>query len=217
MRILCAVSLMVFLAMGITFLQPRHGDSAYFRAASPTSEQTADTASALSEKSTRNESQGGHHNASAARAHVDRLQSLASRDLLHTVRIVGELGCPWGTMVTIRGEVRKSDDGKSSRVFLSVQSVNGKKLVPAAEIGVMQIKPFSTSKDVTFEEGKEFELRGYEYGMIMDLPPEAVVASYEEARKVRSSGVGYDYVKFGWRFVPHFHYLNAKQISANGG
>ena len=28
----------------------------------------------------------------------------------------------------------------------------------------------------------------------------------------RFGGVGYDYIKFGFRFVPHFEYISGKQV-----
>ncbi|MCE5269061.1 MAG: hypothetical protein LLG00_14395 [Planctomycetaceae bacterium] len=137
-----------------------------------------------------------------------RPKSVESKHLLRTVQVVGELGYQWGTMVTIRGDVRESDDGKSTRVFFRVRYVNGKKLHQPVDIGLMQIQPFSRGSRIEMEVGKGLELRGYEKGVIMDFPPQAV----EEAIKARDPALTYDYVKFGWRFVPWFVYLSARNV-----
>jgi inosine-uridine nucleoside N-ribohydrolase len=61
---------------------------------------------------------------------------------------------------------------------------------------------------VEIVEGKSWELRGYEIGMIMDYPPQVM------NDLPKSSGVGYDYAKFGFRFVPHFQYVSAREVAA---
>jgi hypothetical protein len=196
MRAYFATIGLVLLAWGVAYSAGANGDR--------------DASAGEAKKSAPSDGHSGNSSPLASVADVGQAKAVRSKDLLRTVKITGELGHPWGTIVTIRGVVRSSDDGKRIQVSLYVGYVNGKKLSPPAEIGVMQIQPFSRDNEVELKEDREYELRGYEFGKIMDVPREAV----DEAIKSHDPMLSYDYVKFGWKFVPHFNYVYGKEISA---
>ena len=158
--------------------------------------------------------QGADNKAGTPKSTADsRLpSSVKAVDLIKNIKIIGTLGYPWGEIITIRGSVYEHDDGKNTRTWLRVTHVNGKELKSPVDIFVGQIGPIPSTplaERVEIVKGKTWELRGFESGIILDYPPKAM----EEIAKI--GGDGYDYIKFGFRFVPRFDYISGKEVAAN--
>ena len=120
---------------------------------------------------------------SEARAEEERMSvsDLAS--------VVGMLGQPLGTVVTIEGVVveddyrrMKEDQGKT---LLKVEKVDG--VVLEGEV-ILSLTQYAWTSPFLFEPGKRFELVGYESGGFTGIPEEA----FDHIPQVTTTGFGFE-------------------------
>jgi hypothetical protein len=101
------------------------------------------------------------------------LPEVRTRDFLATTTVVGELACPLGKELRIKGTWIELADKPDRGLWFSVTYVNNRKLDRPIQFGESVVRPVDTmTKKPPYSAGDVWELRGFESGAFTGLPRE---------------------------------------------
>lgn len=135
---------------------------------------------------------------------IPKGSTIKASEIEKTVRLIGRLGHPLGTIITIRGEwvgpTRLYKDVSDWPKF-RVDTVNGERLDEVVEISRGNVVEFTRGPGHKPQVGETWEMKGSELGEYRGLPSEMYTDLYGKPDAVQT-GHGFDfYTYFVWSHV----------------